>query len=275
MIRPENRDNVYCRNILPLLDDFIAEELSEETSFQINAHLEVCNDCKLEKTSRIEIKEALRISWNSVEFPVRLETGVEEQIYTLPRFGMGLKIAASIIIGFFCISVYFLLSGSSGNDSTLQIVDNYARVAKDHIECSGKPADKNDLPLRNSIQEIEFSLVNSTNSYVLAAVMECDIKGSGFIHYVFKGNSGLLSLFVENHNMNQTLGAPGEQLKLDGTQINLVNENTMLIASLESSHHFVYIIADKLNRKEILETTGKLIGPLKRFFSEKGKIDSI
>jgi len=61
---------------------------------------------------------------------------------------------------------------------------------------------------------------------------------------------------------------------LAGIKINLVNQGSLVIASLESSRHFIYITGDGLNRNEIVDLTKSLLEPLKRslFASTTGSI---
>ena len=98
MIRPESIDRTYCKNILPVLDDFLADELSEETSSEIKSHLKICSLCRGEFETRQEIRVALQKSWQSLQVPHGLKSKITRQTGLSPSYQSPLKIAAGIII---------------------------------------------------------------------------------------------------------------------------------------------------------------------------------
>lgn len=255
-------ESAECSEVKRLLDDFLSDELSIETNRQILAHLEFCPDCGKEREYRSGIRTAVKHAWESISAPVELEQRIRQETFenrgplTIP-----LRIAVAFLIIMLSAAGYFVFRDNNlAQIANIQVVDHYRQIVFDHLRCAGQPADS--FPLEYHQKEIESQLGQLPGSYVLLGIMDCDVDGAEFVHYVFRGESGLLSIMVEARVENQMLSAKGVVVDVSGTEVRMINEGPLVVASLATPSHFVYIVGDGFDSEGTVALARHLLPPV-------------
>jgi hypothetical protein len=255
-------ESAECSEVKRLLDDFLSDELSIETNRQILAHLEFCPDCGKEREQRSGIRTALKHAWESISAPVELEQRIREETSgKRAPFSITLRIAAAFLIIILSAAGYFAFRDNNLSQiANTQVIDHYRQIVFDHLRCTGQPADS--FPLKHHHEEIESQLGQLPGSYALVGIMDCDVDGAEFVHYVFRGGSGLLSIMVEARDENQILSAKGAVVDISGTEVRMINEGPLVVASLATPSHFVYIVGDGFDSEGTVELARHLLPPV-------------
>jgi len=256
-------ETVECTQVKRLLDDFLSDELSVETNRQILAHLEFCPDCSEERRQRVDIRVTLKNAWESVSAPTDFQQRIEAETRTKRNsLSIPFRVAAALLITMLSVVTYFsLIENDLFHLTEVQVVDHYRQIAFDHLRCTGRPTD--DSPLALHQKEIEAQLGQLPGAYNLVGIMDCNVEGASFIHYVFRGDSGLLSLMLEARDENQLLPAKGATFNLSGTEIRMIHEGPLVVASLATPGYFVYIVGDGFDSEGTIELTRQLLFPVR------------
>ncbi len=253
---------VECTQVKRLLDDFLSDELSIETNRQILVHLDFCPDCGEEREQRAGIRAALRSAWESVSAPADLQERIkEETLRKKHALSIPLRVAAAFLITILSAVGYFsIIEDDQSRLTEVQVIDHYRQIVFDHLRCTGRPTD--DFPLTFHHEELEARLGRLPGAFSLVGIMDCDVEGASFVHYVFRGGSGLLSLMLEARNENQILPAKGATVNLSGTEIRMIHEGPLVVASLATPSYFVYIVGDGFDSEGTIELTRQLLPPV-------------
>jgi hypothetical protein len=172
-----------------------------------------------------------------------------------------LRIAAAFLIIVLSAAGYLaIVDNSLVQQADTQVIDHYRQIIFDHLRCTGQPADS--FPLEYHHKEIEAQLGELPGAYNLVGIMDCDVDGAEFVHYVFRGGSGLLSLMVESRDENQVLSTKGAAVDISGTEIRMINEGPLVVASLATPSHFVYIVGDGFDSEGTIELARHLLPPV-------------
>jgi len=251
-----------CRRIQGLLDDFLADELSIETNQSILSHLEDCSLCGQERQRRERLKLTLRTSWNALTSPSPLKSKIEHDTlspYRLLPFPF--RLAATLLITLVGAALFLTLTGQLQLDETqLQAVDHYRFAVQDHLECKGRP-----LSADESILRISGLIEQNYPAYQFAGAMDCDVGEASFTHYMFRNSNSaeLLSVLIEEHEEDQTLPERGKRLDLGDLTLRRVQEGSVALVSLETEHHFLYMIGDGFSSQEFAVLTERVAPSLK------------
>jgi len=253
---------VECTQVKRLLDDFLSDELSIETNRQILEHLELCKDCSEEREQRAGIRARLKNAWESVSAPSDLHQHIKDA--TLRKrnsLSIPLRIAAAFLITMLSAAAYFsLVENDFFHQTEVQVVDHYRQIAFDHLRCTGRPTE--DSPLALHQDEIEARLGKLPGAYNLVGIMDCDVEGASFVHYVFRGGAGLLSVMLEARGEAQILPAKGATVNISGAEIRMIQEGPLVVASLATPSYFVYIVGDGFDSEGTIELTEQLLPPV-------------
>jgi anti-sigma factor (TIGR02949 family) len=88
-MRSAHVGNVDCKKALALLDAYLSNELTAESSAQMNTHLERCAGCWEEFHLREQIKRRLQIAVSRSPLP----TGLQRKISRTVRRSLGFGIS--------------------------------------------------------------------------------------------------------------------------------------------------------------------------------------
>jgi len=255
-------ERVECTQVKRLLDDFLSDELSIETNRQILAHLEFCTDCSEEREQRAGIRSALKHAWESVSAPATLQQQIKEATSRKQiSLSIPLRIAAAFLITVLSVAAYFsLVENDVFHLTEVQVVDHYRQIAFDHLRCTGRPA--GDSPLALHQEELEAQLGRLPGAYNLVGIMDCDVEGASFVHYVFRGGAGLLSVMLEARDETQILPAKGATVNIAGSEVRMIREGPLVVASLATPDYFVYIVGDGFDSEGTIELTEQLLPPV-------------
>lgn len=232
-----------CRGVKRLLDDFLSSELTPEMNRQIIDHLDTCDDCRNEKQTRETVRKVLKRSWDSIPVPRDLVDQVEAEIAaeekTSSRIHLGL--AASLLLAVGALA-FFLIWPFAKQPVQVNSINHFREVVADHLECQGRPSEV--FPLDSHREHLEEALSTTEGRFRLLEVAQCEVNEASFVHYVFRGNQGSLSLMLEKRLADQTLVERGERISLNDFELHLVEEGPMTVAAFTTERYFVYILAD-------------------------------
>ena len=71
-----NEGDAACQTLRGHLDSYLSRELPEETSREVQRHLEICPRCAAELATRARIRAQLQAAVNATPVPVGLEAKV-------------------------------------------------------------------------------------------------------------------------------------------------------------------------------------------------------
>jgi len=255
-----------CRQIRRLLDDFLSDALSIETNQQILAHLENCVPCAEERQYRSRLRSALASGWNSVPSPRNLQLKVEKQLLLSGRLrSLPFHLAATFLFSVIGVALYFTFVGQPRlTETDLQIVDHYRFAVQDHLNCSRVPELSQTRSVENYSSNVKALIEQITPKHKFVGVMECDLDETTFTHYIFRDSTGSLSVMIEGREQNESLPKRGSHREFPSFSLHTVREGPFILASLETSRHFVYIIGDGFTH----EQTDSLAEEMAPFLSE-------
>lgn len=249
-----------CRQIRKLLDDFLCDELSVEVSRQILFHLDGCAGCSEEKSQRAELRELLRQAWNMLTAPTALTDSIRTMVEAEdPRISW-MRLAAGFVLGLLGLSALVLLltwfTGSTG-----VAVDHFAAAVEDHLRCSGKPVTESAaLPVNPEAPRLTEALASLPPGFTLVGVMECEVKGASFVHYLFRGEGGrLLSIMLERREPGQQLAQSGQPAVVVDLQARTVKMGPVLVTGVELSRYFIYLIGDGMSQDQAQTVAERLL----------------
>ena len=260
-----------CGQVAGLLDDFLSDELAQQVNRQVANHIASCPVCREERERRDRLRESLRKSWNGLQAPAALAEQVRavlgDEEFTEPAASPTLswwKMAAAVLLAVVGLSVVFLIQSRHGVERGAgQVVDHYAAVIEDHLNCTGHPADPDTLPLDPEYPRLRQALDRLPEGYVLVGVMECQVRDASFIHYLFRGDGGvLLSLMLEPRELGQSLAVRGVEDRLQGVRILSFSEGELALAGLEIPGFFVYLIGDHFDQERVVQVAEDLFPAL-------------
>lgn len=261
-----------CNSVVKLLDDFLSEELSVETNQQILQHLEVCPACRQEKGQREEARSLLKASWNAQPVPEHLESQIRSRLGGPPSRPQLWALAAGLALFLLGLAVLFpsYVSFDSSPAPERLVVDHYRHMVADHLNCRGVPARNLQLPLDSYEGRVEAAVQTFDPSFRLLEVQHCNQEEVQFVHYIFQGNRGRLSLILEPRQPNQFLPLrPGElQRVVAGVQVHALARQPVSVASLQSDRYFVYLVLDHSQPADSLNLAEKVLPSLKSVLFE-------
>jgi anti-sigma factor (TIGR02949 family) len=273
MNKVKRLESLECRKVRRLLDDFLSDELSIEANQQILAHLDQCDECQEDRNRNEQVRKAMQRSWNSIQAPTPLRKRVSTNTHlTDQQVSLPIRIAAVVILGVVGVAAYFAFLGDQAtpvsNMQRVGVIDHYQQIVIDHLRCSGRPARRLSLgPLGN---QLASTLLQQPEEFKLVGAMDCIVEDSSFVHYVFRGSSGLLSVMFEARGADQVLPSRGKKVKISGLEVHMVHEGPLVLASVTTAHHFVYIVGDNFNDRGTLELTKKVVPSLRTDPFESG-----
>lgn len=259
--------NPVCHRIRRLLDEFLSQELSVESSQEILNHLESCAACRKEKRERLRLRAQLKAEWNALAAPAELKPRIVRGIESpLRRFSSAslLKVAAAALIPLLAFLVYATLLHDP-NDSPLRAgraVNHFHLAASDHEDCRGIPIEGKGV-LEAALPELERLLNGTRGQFRFMMAGECHIEDARFVHYVFAGPSGRrFSLFLEQRGPDEHL--PPELLlrNVSGVPLYGTPGERHTVVCLQGTEYYVYLVGDDFGEAEMRELAGKLAPPL-------------
>lgn len=267
-----------CREVRPLIEAFVSEQLLVETTQAIVAHLERCPGCRAEVDGLRRTREAIR---SAVETSVDLSPRAEFLSMLTARLQMEaargrparirrrawMAIAASLLV--VVASAVGLREWSA---STLAALLRAA--VGDHQFCAltFKLAER-PIPLAEAAQRfggvtallVGVEPVTTTLSGGPLGVMarhSCVFEGQRFVHIVLRYKDEPVSLLVATDQDQLSGGVWGIGPPTDGTTAVTVSEG-FHVASFRSAGHVVFIVSS-LNDHDLHEVATAIGGPVSR-----------
>jgi hypothetical protein len=256
-----------CLEIQELLDDFLSEELSVDTGRRVLTHLDKCPRCDSEKSHREKLREAMRRAWGSVHPPADVAEKIRRSAEASASRRTALTRFTAVAAGLlFVVALYFLLPDTRSGG---EVVDHFQVVAEDHLHCAGRPADLAAAALDGGLAEVGDRLLNHPAAYRLVAVMDCRLDGKAFVHYIFRGDTGRLSLMMEERSPSQTLPPKAYRFVTNGVEFSTSREGPLTVTAMAVSGRFVYFVGDDLDVDDIHRIARQIAAPLTKALAGK------
>ena len=267
-----------CREVRPLIEAFVSEQLLVETTQAIVAHLERCPGCRAEvdglRRTRTALRSAVETSADLSPRPEflsmlagRLQTEAARRRPARLRRRAWMAIAASLIV-----VVGSAVALREWSASTLEALLHAA--VGDHRFCAltfklAEPP----IPLAEAAQR--FGGVHA----LLAAVEpdtttlsggplrvlerhSCVFEGRRFVHIVLHYKDEPISVLVPTDRDQLSSDLWGVGPPTDGTTAVTVNEG-FHVASFRSARHVVFVVSS-LNDHDLHEVATAVVGPVSR-----------
>lgn len=255
--------NPECHRIRRLLDDFLAQELSVESSQEILSHLETCEGCRNEKRVRQRLRAQLKDEWTAPVAPpglkLRIERGIDSPLRQFSGASM-LRIAAAAMVPLLAFLLYVAMSDDrdDGHRLTGRMVNHFHLAASDHQDCQGTPIEGKGV-LQAALPELERLLNGNEDPFRFAIVGDCYVADAHFIHYTFAGESGRkFSVFLEERKPDEGLPPELFLLHVSGTPVYGTQSERHSIVCLQGNDYYVYLVGDDFGEMEMRELAGKL-----------------
>lgn len=251
--------NKECVEFEALLDDFLSDELSVDTNRRMLTHLEKCSGCRSEKSAREELREAMKQAWRSVPSPAQVAEELRRTAALSQSTTRGWMRFAAVAAGLLvAVALHFLFV----TQRSREVVDHFQVVAEDHLHCSGHPANPPASSLSGDLAEVGDRLLNHPAAYRLVAAMNCRLDGKTFVHYIFRGDTGLLSLMIEERSPSQALAPKPFRLAANGVELSTSREGALTVTGMTLSRYFVYLVGDDLGVDDTHRIALEIADPL-------------
>src|ERR1700677_45554 len=98
--------NTACENVRGHLDAYLSRELPEETSREVQRHLESCPQCAAELETRDRVRTQLQAAVRATPVPAGLEANVRRSLRSgAPRQRTGLWAVAAAAAVILCVAL--------------------------------------------------------------------------------------------------------------------------------------------------------------------------
>ena len=287
-------DDAACRRIRSLLDSYIDNQLSVETSQELTRHLERCDSCTDEMAERLRLKKAVRAAVGAIPVPAGLEEQVRRRVrreVSGGMFGLGrfpLAVAAVVLVGLIVASLVVLdRTGlwmdpkerrESYIESIYQRVNGLARLGfGDHVHCAHYRQFPHLPPLLpNSVADLGLGYEDLPGllrdrvpeDFRIWLAHRCSYRGRSYVHLVLRRNNELLSLILTRRRPDECFENDQVQpaLQAEGVRIYRSQVDTFELAGFETEGHLAFVVSN-LPREGNLQIAQAVAPSLKRFLA--------
>lgn len=281
-----------CKKAADLLDAFLKNELSAETSQRIAEHVDKCETCSQEAKYRSELQErvqkALRQEMPDAGVEARLKARLRRKASNeyLLHWAAPLAAAAALVIGSFAVWQKMQPEQerwmTSTEDQRAYLESLYGQVAnviqiglRDHVHCAYFRKFAETLPTMDEIVALVGGDYEELAPVVRDSVPEgfhillghqCGYAGRHYIHFALGREDDLMSVIItrkegdESFDKDQLLPV----LEAAGSPVYAATADQFETAAFDTENYFVFVISN-LPREENLEVAGALTPRIRAF----------
>lgn len=246
-----------CRDVLHMADSFISDELQNETSHQIQRHLEACPSCGVEIEARRRLRIALRVAFErapelqptpglSARVRQRLDRASLDDRRRAPIPGLWLVLATAATIFIAVAGAFYMRPVGTPADTLVR------DAIGDHRNCALTfRLPRSPVPLADAAQRfdraykllLEFPPDRITTPDGRASVIErhsCAYGGRRFAHIVLRYRSSVVSLLVTSDDSRSGSGAPPEA----APHLHEPSIGGLSVVSVHATRHVILLVGD-------------------------------
>jgi hypothetical protein len=279
-----------CKKAAKLLDAFLNNELSAESSQSIAEHVEGCPDCSREVEERTELRNRVRKALGSqqssaVQARLRSRLREESERYSFRAWAVPLAVAATLLIGVF--SVWEIGFGSreawrtSIEEQEAYVDSLYTQVASvmqsglgDHIHCTHYrrfPVEKSGVPLGEEYEELSpwIREIVQDDFHVLLE-HQCKYRNRQYVHFALGREDERLSVILTRKQEGESFGRDQlvPALQAAGVPIYSADADQFEIAGFETDEYLAFVVSN-LPREDNLRIAQALTPELQVFLQRK------
>jgi len=262
-----------CEKTRAHLDSYLSRELPEETSREVQRHLESCPQCAAELETRARVYAQLQAAVRATPVPVGLEAKVRRAVRdALPRRRTGLWAVAAAAAVIVCVAlVSFLRVKTNPEEAILRKTSGRLAAVlnvglRDHLRCAVfRKYSKQPEAARQMAAELgpEFAalvpLVQAKlpGDFRVIQGHRCSAAGRQYTHLIVAGGAGggkLVSVILTRRQSGEALSGGIHQTGVDRFQV----------VGFESHDYLAYVISD-LDAQENLQLAANLAPTLREY----------
>jgi anti-sigma factor (TIGR02949 family) len=268
--------NTACEKARGHLDSYLSRELPEDTSREVQRHLESCPSCAAELDTRARVRAQLQAAVRATPVPIGLDAKVRRAVrgeVSRPRTGLWAVAAAAAVI--LCVVLVGLLRERANPERAI-LRKTSGRLAavlnvglRDHLHCavfrkyskqpiaaSQMAADLGPgfaglLPLVQAKLPRDFRVIQGHH---------CTAGGRQYMHLIISGGAGggkIVSLVLTRRQPGESLGGGIYQAGVDRFQV----------VGFESHDYLAYVISD-MDANQNLQLAASLAPTLRQYLAE-------
>ncbi len=276
-----------CKKAAKLLDAFLNNELSAESSQSIAEHVERCPECSREVEERSELRDRVRKVLGSqqssaVQARLRSRLREESERYSFRAWAVPLAAAATLLIGVF--SVWEIGFGSREAWKTSVEVQEayvdslYTQVASvmrsglgGHVHCTHYrkfPVKQSRVPLDEEYKDLApWVREQVPEGYQVLLEHQCKYRNRQYVHFTLGREDKLLSVIVTRKQDGESFGRDQlmPALQAAGIPVYAASAGQFEIAGFETGEYLAFVVSN-LPREDNLRIAQALTPELHVFF---------
>jgi anti-sigma factor (TIGR02949 family) len=268
-----------CHNLRAHLDAYLSRELPEETSREVQRHLDSCTQCAAEFETLARIRAELQAAVRATPVPAGLDARVQRDLRSdarRPRTGLWAVAAAAAVIA--CVVLVNLWHTYSNPEQAI-LRKTSGRLAavlnvglRDHLHCAVfRQYSKHPVAAAQMAADLGpgfadlIPLVQAKlpGDFHILQAHRCETGGRQYMHFIiFGGDTGaaggkIVSLVLTRKLSGESLAGGIHQTGVDRFQV----------VGFESHDYLAYVVSD-LDAQQTLQLTANLAPLLRQYLAE-------
>jgi len=271
--------NTACENVRGHLDAYLSRELPEETSREVQRHLESCPQCAAELETRVRIRAKLQAAVRATPVPVHLQAKIRRAVRGArprPRTGLWAVAAAALVI--VCVALVSRLRVQANPEEAIlrKTTGRLAAVLnvglRDHLHCAVfRKYSKQPEAARQMAADLGpgfadlVALVQAKlpGDFRIIQGHHCNAGGRQYTHLIIASGAGgagggkIVSLILTRRQTGESLTGSIHQAGVDRFQV----------VGFASHDYLAYVISD-LDAQQNLQLAANLAPALREYLVE-------
>lgn len=264
-----------CGKVRGHLDSYLSRELPEETSREVQRHLESCPLCAAELETRARIRAQLQAAVRATPVPGGLEAKVRRAVrgeVSRPRTGLWAVAAAAAVI--VCVAlVSFLRVKTDPEEAILRKTSGRLAAVlnvglRDHLQCAVfRKYSKQPVAARQMAADLGPAFADLVplvqaklpGDFRIIQGHHCSAGGRQYTHLIISGGAGggkTVSLILTRRQSGESLSGGIHQAGVDRFQV----------VGFESHDYLAYVISD-LDAQQNLQWAATLAPTLREYLA--------
>jgi anti-sigma factor (TIGR02949 family) len=267
-----NEADAACGKVRGHLDSYLSRELPEETSREVQRHLESCRACAAELETRTRVRAQLQAAVRATPVPVGLEAEVRRAVrgeVSRPRTGLWAVAAAAAVI--LCVGLVNLLRVKTNPEEAI-LQKTSGRLAavlnvglRDHLHCAVfRKYSKQPVAARQMAADLGPGFANLVplvqaklpDDFRVIQGHRCNAGGRQYTHLIMAGGGKIVSLVLTRKQPGESLSGGIHQAGVDRFQV----------VGFESHDYLAYVVSD-LDAQQNLQWAANLAPALRAYLA--------